>query len=188
LKEKPLAAWKKKRKIMGRYNTTADSYNEQYEEEQRGKYKKALENVEVSGKKLLDVGCGSGLFFQEVVAQAQLVVGVDISLGLLRKANSQAKKLPVVFVVQADADHLPFTGEFFDSIFAFTVLQNMPKPAQTLAELKRLAAVGSRIVVTGLKKTYALDKFMDVLEDGGMRVAAFIDDQFLNCYIAVLSA
>jgi malonyl-CoA O-methyltransferase len=188
LKEKALAAWKEKRKIMGRYNTTADSYDEQYEDEQRGKYRKALENVEVRGKNLLDVGCGSGLFFQEVAAQAQLVVGVDVSLKLLRKANSQAKKFPDVFVVQADADHLPFRADFFGGIFVFTVLQNMPKPAQMLAELKRAAAVGSRIVVTGLKKAFALDKYMDVLEDSGMQVEVFIDDAVINCDVAVLSA
>jgi len=183
-----LAAWKKKRQIMERYNTTAESYEEQYANEQRGKHRKALENLEISGKNLLDVGCGSGLFFKEVAAQAQLLVGVDISLKLLRKASNQAKKFPAVFVVRADADHLPFPAEFFGGIFAFTVLQNMPKPAQTLAELKRVGVVGSRIVATGLKKTFTIDKFMDLLEDSGMQVEAFIDDEVINCYIAVLSA
>lgn len=173
---------------MGRYNTTADSYDEQYEDEQRGKYRNALENVEVSGKNLLDVGCGSGLFFQEVAAQAQLVVGIDISSKLLQKAKSQAKKLPTVFVVQADADHLPFTNEYFDGIFVFTVLQNMPEPMQTLAELNRVVAAGGRVVVTGLKKAFVLEKFMDVLEDSDMQVETFIDDEAINCYVAVLSA
>jgi hypothetical protein len=29
---------------------------------------------------------------------------------------------------------------------------------------------------------------MDLLEDSGMQVEAFIDDEVINCYIAVLSA
>lgn len=182
-----MATWKEKRKIITRYNTTAESYNEQYADEQRGKYRKALENIEVSGKNLLDVGCGSGLFFQEVASQTEFVVGVDVSRKLLQKARIQAKKLSAVFVIQADADHLPFTDNFFNSIFVFTVLQNIPKPAQTLTELRRVAAVGSQITVTGLKKTYSVGKFMDVLEDSGMQVDAFIDDESINCYIAVLS-
>ena len=183
-----MAVWKKKRKIMGRYNTTADSYDEQYEDEQRGKYRKALENVDVRGKNLLDVGCGSGLFFQEVAAQTQLVVGVDVSLKLLLKANSQAKKFPDVFVVQADADHLPFVDELFGAVFVFTVLQNMPKLAKMVSELNRVTESGGRVVVTGLKKAFTLEKFMDIVEDSGMQVEAFIDDQVINCYIAVLSA
>ena len=59
--------------------------------------------------------------------------------------------------MQADADHLPFKEEFFDVVFAFTVLQNMPKPSETLDELKRVAKVGGRVVVTGLKKAFPLN-------------------------------
>lgn len=173
---------------MGRYNTTAESYDEQYGDEQRRKYRKALENVDFNGKNLLDVGCGSGLFFQEVAAQAQMVVGVDVSRKLLRKAQLQAKKLSTVFIVQADADHLPFIENFFGGIFVFTVLQNMPEPRQTLVELERIVAIGGRVVITGLKKVYTLDKFMDMLEGSGMQVETFIDDEVINCYIAILSA
>ena len=82
--------WRVKRKIMQRYNTTAESYDEQYAEEQQRKYKKALENVDVTGKTVLDVGCGSGLFFGEVTTQTEMVVGVDISHKLLLKAKKNA--------------------------------------------------------------------------------------------------
>ncbi len=72
--------WRDKRKVMLRYNVTADSYDEQYTDEQRRKYTKALEKVEVTNNAVLDVGCGSGLFFKEVEAQAEIVVGVDVSI------------------------------------------------------------------------------------------------------------
>ena len=49
---------------MQRYDVTAEMYDERYADEQQRKYKKALENVNVTGKTVLDVGCGSGLFFQ----------------------------------------------------------------------------------------------------------------------------
>ena len=65
-----------------------------------------------------------------------MVVGVDISRKLLLKAKEQARAFPNVFVLQADADHLPFKDGFFDDVFAFTVLQNMPNPNETLSELK----------------------------------------------------
>jgi len=183
-----LAAWKEKRKVMGRYNVTAESYDEQYGEEQKRKYCKALQNVEVEGKALLDVGCGSGLFFREVAAKAGLVVGVDVSFELLLKANLRAKRFGNVFVVQADADYLPFKVGFFGAVFFFTVLQNMPKPTQTLAELKRVAKHDGRVAVTGLKKAFTLDKIMDLLEGSGMAVVAFVDDDTVNCYVSVLSA
>ena len=111
-------------------------YDERYAKEQKAKYMAALENVAVAGEVVLDVGCGSGLFFREVAAQAKMVVGVDISRKLLLKAKHQADAFGNVFVLQADADHLPFKDGFFDVVFAFTVLQNMPKPSATLKELK----------------------------------------------------
>ena len=165
-----MAAWKDKRKIMQRYDLTAEMYDERYAEEQKAKYKKTLENVNVAGGLVLDVGCGSGLFFSQVAAQAEMVVGVDVSRKLLLKAKEQASAFRNVFVLQADADHLPFRDGFFGGVFAFTVLQNMPKPAETLCELKRVAKRGGRVVVTGLKKAFPLNRFMDVL--GRQRVEA----------------
>jgi len=42
--------------------------------------------------------------------------------------------------------------------------------------------------VTGLKKVFPLEKFMDVLENSGLQVTTFVDDKDVNCYIAVLAA
>ena len=81
--------------------------------------RKHLENVDVAGKAVLDVGCGSGLFFKEVAAQAEMVVGVDVSHKLLLKAKKNAKVFQNTFVLQADADHLPFKNGFFDAVFCF---------------------------------------------------------------------
>jgi ubiquinone/menaquinone biosynthesis C-methylase UbiE len=182
-----LAGWKDKRKIMLSYDVTAEMYNERYAEEQQRKYRKALENVDAAGRAVLDVGCGSGLFFSQVAVQADMVVGVDVSRKLLMKAKEHAGAFGNVHVLLADADHLPFKDGFFGAVFAFTVLQNMPKPNETLNELKRVVEKGGRVVVTGLKKAFPLEKFMDVLEGSGLQVAAFVDDEAVNCYVAVLT-
>jgi ubiquinone/menaquinone biosynthesis C-methylase UbiE len=172
---------------MQRYDLTAEMYDERYSEEQMRKYKKALENVSVEGKTVLDVGCGSGLFFKEVATQADIVASIDISRKLLLKAKEQAKSLDNVFVLQADADHLPFRDGFFGAVFAFTVLQNMPKPPKTLNELKRVVKGDGRVVVTGLKKAFPLTAFMDVLDGSGLKLVSFVDDEAVNCYVAVLA-
>jgi ubiquinone/menaquinone biosynthesis C-methylase UbiE len=183
-----LATWKEKRKVMLSYDVTSEMYEERYAEEQQRKYKKALEQVDVSGKVLLDVGCGSGLFFREVAKAAMIAVGVDISRKLLFKAKEQARTYQNAFVLQADADHMPFKKGCFDHVLSFTVLQNMPKPNETLKELRRVVKPIGRVVVTGLKKAFPLEKFMYILENSGLRVTTFVDDEDVNCYVAVLSA
>jgi ubiquinone/menaquinone biosynthesis C-methylase UbiE len=163
-------------------------YEERYAEEQQAKYLAALENVDVTGCTVLDIGCGSGLFFAQVASRAMMVIGIDISRKLLLKAKDAAKTFGNVFVLQADADHLPFKEGFFDSVFAFTVIQNTPNPSETLVELRRVAQPSGSIVVTGLKKVFPLTVFMNILDGASLRVVSFIDREDLNCYVAVLAA
>ena len=87
----------------------------------------------------MDVGCGSGLFFSKLQLKQSWLWALMFHASCCLKLRSKRRDLRNVFVVQADADHLPFKDGFFGAVFAFTVLQNMPKPAETLGELKRVA-------------------------------------------------
>lgn len=185
-----LSSWSKKRQVIKCYNTTSSSYDEQYAEEQNAKYvaaQKALNLDKTGYGNVLDVGCGSGLFFAQVACKAQVVVGVDVSRSLLLTAKTRAKMFCNVHVVQADADHLPFKTAVFNTVFSFTVLQNMPKPKEALLEFKRHATVDGKIVVSGLKKAFMLTTFLDLFEDAGLCLQSFVDDDTLKCYIAIVS-
>jgi len=175
--------WKQKRSVMQRYAVTAEMYDVRYAEEQEAKYKAALANLNVAGA-VLDVGCGTGLLFSHVATQAEAVVGVDVSGKLLLQAKERAENFNV-HLVQADADHLPFKNSYFDMVFAFTVLQNMPKPAETLNELKRTAKHDGSIVVTGLKKAFSSEAFRALLQQAGLRVVSLKDDDMLKCHVAI---
>jgi ubiquinone/menaquinone biosynthesis C-methylase UbiE len=171
---------------MRDYNETAHLYDMRYSEEQEAKYKEALETLEiVSHTVALDVGCGTGLLFRHVAPKTEMVVGIDLSHNLLLQAKERAKKHPEVHIVQADADLLPFRTEVFSLVFAFTVLQNMPKPVETLEEIKRASKADALIVLTGLKKVFSLVSFADALEAAGLLVLSFRDAESLQCYIAV---
>jgi ubiquinone/menaquinone biosynthesis C-methylase UbiE len=176
--------WKQKRSVIRRYDVTAEIYDMRYAEEQEAKYAAALAEVNVSGA-VLDVGCGSGLLFTHVAAKTEVVIGVDVSKKLLLQAKMRAKNLCNAHVVLADADHLPFETACFDVVFAFTVLQNMPKPAETLRELKRVTKRDGVTVVSGLKKAFSLEALGEFLQQAGLRVVSFRDDDALKCYVTV---
>ena len=177
--------WNQKRTTMRRYDLTAEMYEMRYAEEQAAKYKAALEHLNVNRSRVADVGCGTGLLFSQVAAEAQTVVGVDVSGKLLLQAKERARKFQNVHLVQADADHLPFKNDHFSVVFAFTVLQNMPKPLETLSEIKRIAECGASVVVTGLKKVFSLAAFQALLQDAGLQVVSLNEANALKCHVAV---
>ncbi len=178
--------WDQKRKIIRRYDLTAQLYDVRYAEEQEFKYKIALARLNLSRKsKVLDVGCGTGLLFSHVAAEAQTVVGVDISSKLLLQSKERARNFHNVHLIQADADYLPFKDNYFSVVFAFTVLQNLPEPFETLKQVKQIAERDASIVVTCLKKAFPLNAFRELLQSAGLRVVSLKEDQLLKCHVAV---
>ena len=178
-----MTAWSQKRKVMLRYDSTAEIYDSRYAEEQEAKYKAALENVKPVGA-VLDVGCGTGLFFKHVASEAETVVGIDSSRKLLLEARKHARGWRNVHLVQADADNLPLKGNLFDVVFAFTVLQNIPKPVETLKELGRVAKPDAHVIVTGLKKIFASASLREMIEHAGLCPVTIRNDDLLKCYVA----
>ena len=81
-------------------------------------------------RRVLDVGCGTGLFIKMVAGNVRYVVGVDSSKEMIKKTNSL--KIENVDVILCDADYLPFRGKTFDTAVAFTLLQNIVDPSITI--------------------------------------------------------
>ena len=179
--------WDQKRRVMRRYDITARSYDLQYREEQFAKYDKAQENAVISsGSIVLDAGCGTGLLFSRIAPIAKIVVGMDISHELLLRAKEKASELGNVYLLKADADCLPFRNSCFDLVFAFTMLQNMPRPLDTLKAFGKTAKEEATIVVTGLKKHFSMDAFANLLKNAGFNMVSIITDDVLKCHIAIV--
>ncbi len=76
---------------------------------------KLLEQHGLTGKRLLDVGCGTGTSFMPMLAQGWQVTGCDISPAMLELAREKAGD--AVALAVADMLDLPVFGEF-DLIWA----------------------------------------------------------------------
>ena len=179
-----MSGWKHKRTVKRRYDLTAEMYDARYAEEQEAKYHAALADVSPGGF-VLDVGCGTGLFLRHLPSNRMSSVGIDVSKRLLLHAMERTRTLSNISLIQADADHLPFKDEQFNTVFAFTVLQNMPKPLETLREIQRTATEGGTVTVTSLKKTFSAENFRQLLNEAGLNVVFVKDDENLKCYIAL---
>ncbi len=151
-----------KKTIKIKYDTTAPSYEKLYGEEQRRKYAIAFKmlreaHIEIASSQILDAGCGTGLLMREISREAQHVVGVDFSIGMIREAkkriDSNIWERAKCSLVLADIEYLPFRENTFNLAFSITVLQNIQNQKQVLYELFRVLKKNGRVVVSILKRT-----------------------------------
>jgi len=176
--------WKKKRQTMQHYNHTASTYDAQYNEEQEAKIKAALTQLTLKKQNLiLDAGCGTGLLFPHLAEKVKLVAGIDISRQILKQAKKRIKAQTNAAIVRADTDSTPFKNNVFDIAFAITLLQNTPKPRQTLNEIKRVTKQNATIIATGLKKTFSQQEFTRLLKEARLKIKALKQDKNLKEYV-----
>src|SRR3989344_1447352 len=76
----------------------------------------------IKGKKILDVGCGSGVFLLEFIKMGATVVGIDYSQKMLSMAEAELKlyKIPKdkYKLILANATNLPLKNQSFDLVLA----------------------------------------------------------------------
>lgn len=117
--------------------------------------RKVLELIgDVSGKRVLDVGCGSGVFIVELTKRGAYVVGVDYSNKMLEEAKRQLSffKVPKsrYTVKNADATKLPFKNGEFDVILATGLTDYLSDQQNKLfiKEAKRVLAKNGKLIVS----------------------------------------
>jgi len=90
---------------------------------------------------LLDVGCGEGVLTQRWAnaLAPRRVVGIDLDDPLLA-AEWARRSAPNLTYIAQRAERLPFADGEFDVATAIEVLEHVPDPAHTVAEMARCAA------------------------------------------------
>jgi len=102
------------------------------------------------GKRILEIGCGLGVFALFLARQEAEVVVVDPALERLKFLKDQAGKLGVadrITIICAMAEALPFPDNFFDMIYTKSVLIHT-ELAQASVEMNRVLKPGGMGVFT----------------------------------------
>ncbi|MEQ5776728.1 metalloregulator ArsR/SmtB family transcription factor [Thalassospira sp. NFXS8] len=104
---------------------------------------------DLAGKRILDIGTGTGRVLELLGKTAAEGVGVDMSREMLAvaRARLQRAELANCLVRQADMYQLPYPDGTFDVITLHQVLHYAEKPETAIAEAARLLAPGGILLV-----------------------------------------
>ncbi|MCW3013540.1 MAG: class SAM-dependent methyltransferase [Solirubrobacterales bacterium] len=94
-------------------------------------------------KSLLDVGCGEGVLVHEWAKQIApaRVVGLDLEEASIQAGWEQRKADNLEYkIMDVSEKGLPFADDEFDVATAVEVLEHVPDPAETVAEMARVAS------------------------------------------------
>lgn len=95
----------------------------------------------------LDVGCGTGVLAQRLVAMGFEMTGVDPSEGMLEVMRARSD---LVTAVHGSATDLPFASDSFDLVMTVAVMHHIADPGDirtALAEMVRVVKPGGTLLI-----------------------------------------
>ena len=128
-----------------------------YRELENGTTRRQLDtlNINATGKRALDVGCGPGNLLVALSTDTpDLLVGVDVDAIFLTSGSSQIGKLieppsAIPALLRASLPTLPFADETFDLVTCFLVMPHVPDDRVALTELTRVLKPGGTLAISG---------------------------------------
>lgn len=96
---------------------------------------------------LLDIGCGTGLYWPVLVKYCKHLTGVDSSEDMISEACKliEAKKLESVKALVQNGEVLDFPDNSFDAILCMDVLHHIPDIKQAIFNFSRLLKSGGKL-------------------------------------------
>jgi len=102
-----------------------------------------------TSKRLLDAGCGTGIYFDVLSQFAEHIEAVDASPEMIHVARAYCKDTGLISIHPhvGSAEALPYPNESFDTVIELDVLHHVPDLGKTLAEIHRVLQPGGRFLV-----------------------------------------
>jgi len=101
---------------------------------------------QLSGKTILDAGCGTGRFMEVAASMGAYVVGIDLSRGVDR-AYRETRFKSQIDLIQGDLTNPPLRSESFDALYSIGVLNHTPDTRQAFQSISGLLRPGGRAAI-----------------------------------------
>lgn len=142
--------------IKNYWNDRSQSYSQENMEELSSEKRRIWEGVfykyissDLKGLKILDIGCGPGIFSLLLSQLGAEVIGLDYTPKMIEKAKENASKYDVkVDFIQGDAQNLIFEDGSFDIVISRNLTWNLGDPKRAYEEWWRVLKKGGKLFNT----------------------------------------
>jgi len=98
--------------------------------------------VALEGRRILDVGCGVGMYTAAFSRYTEHAFGIEVELDRAREAYTHVTRIS-----QAVGEALPFVDDSFDVVFSHEVLEHVRADGICASEMVRVTRPGGHIVL-----------------------------------------
>lgn len=114
---------------------------------------RVIEGVEIAGKHVLDIGCGSGAIAVILARDfgAAKVTGIDVETPVCEAARTRIKAAGLsdrIDIVKVDPGPMPFADATFDVVFSKDSIIHIPDKAAMASEAFRVLKPGGRFAAS----------------------------------------
>lgn len=110
------------------------------------------EYVPLEGRRILDVGCGVGMYVEKFRRFSSDVYGVDIDP---EKVEATSRRLPNISL--APAEDLPFKDRSFDVTMLHEVIEHVVDDRRAIREAVRCTDLGGHVVIYAPNRLYPFE-------------------------------
>jgi len=107
---------------------------------------------DVKGKRVLDIGCGTGRCIKTLIDKGAIITGCDISPEMLKIAK---KKFLNVEFAEGDIENLPFKDDCFDVVLASFLIVHLKSLQKAFDEVYRVLKPGGIFILTNINQKKA---------------------------------
>jgi len=112
---------------------------------------------DISGKRVLDAGCGEGRFARMMADRGSLVTAIDLSSKMIEIASGieSAEPRGIDYREMDMADLSPLSDDSFDLAIAYVSLVDVPEYERAIAEIARVMRNGGRFTFSIVHPCFA---------------------------------